>query len=87
MELGILIDEKLERYMREPNVGGIGNAYSRPYTANHYALPMCQANLKNITPCKSIDETFAGVVMSLVGICLVLVWAVSLYDYNFKHGK
>jgi len=45
-------------------------------------LPLRQANLKNITPCKSIDETFAGVVMSLVGICLVLVWAVSLYDYN-----
>ena len=30
--------------IREPNVGGIGNRRRRnPYTANHNALPMCQA--------------------------------------------
>ena len=30
--------------------------FGESYTANHYALPMCQANLL-LDPCKSIAET------------------------------
>ena len=45
--VGVVVDMVLP--IREPNVGGIGNRRRRnPYTANHYALPMCQANLLNI---------------------------------------
>ena len=47
----LYLDQTLSRciavwmlYIREPNVGGVGYRRRRnPYTANHYALPMCQA--------------------------------------------
>ncbi len=51
MELGVLIDVKHERYMKEPSLGGVGNRRRRnPYTANHNALPLRQANLLEYYP-------------------------------------
>ena len=49
--LGVLIDVKHERYMKEPSLGGVGNRRRRnPYTANHNALPLRQANLLEYYP-------------------------------------